>query len=141
MGAFVTGEEREIVAYRLSRARETLEEAEVLLHTGHVNGFVNRLYYASHYAVSAPLLTRHLSTSKHAQVRALFHREFVGPGAVSVEDGQHFDRLFASRQKGDYTDLTRFEATDVAHWLDCTRTFVDHIEVLLGQKPDGSPRC
>ena len=128
----MTNEQREIVAYRLSRAREALEEAEVLFKAGHVNGYVNRLYYACYYAVSALLLTRHLSTSKHAQVRALLHREFVKPGTVPVEIGQHFDRLFASRQKGDYTDLTRFEADDVAGWLDETRAFVDHIETLLG---------
>jgi len=75
----VTGEEREVVAYRLSRAREALEEAEVLFKAAHMNAYVNRLYYACYYAVSALLLKKRMSTSKHAQVRALLHRELVKP--------------------------------------------------------------
>jgi hypothetical protein len=46
-----------LVGYRLQRARETVEEARVLLETDHANACVNRLYYACFYAVSALLLT------------------------------------------------------------------------------------
>jgi uncharacterized protein (UPF0332 family) len=80
-----------LIAYRLERARETLEEAKVLLEIGHANACVNRLYYACFYAVSALLLTRNVSTSKHSYVRSLLHREFIKPGLVSKEMGDHYD--------------------------------------------------
>ena len=44
--------------------------------------------------------------------------------------GGHFDVLFDSRLKGDYADLTRFEAEDVSGWLEIAREFVAHIEKL-----------
>ena len=51
---------RTLVLYRLNRADESLDEALILLERGHVNTFVNRLYYACFYAVTALLLTKEL---------------------------------------------------------------------------------
>ncbi len=108
----------------MERARETLEEARVLLETGHANACVNRLYYACFYAVSALLLTRNLSTSKHSHVRAMLHHDYVKPGHVSTEMGKHFDTLFDSRQRGDYEDLIVFDIEKIRPWLEPTRAFV-----------------
>jgi len=41
-------------------------------------------------------------------VRALFHQNFVKYGVVSREMGELYDKLFDTRQKGDYADLVRF---------------------------------
>jgi uncharacterized protein len=49
----VTKETRTLVRYRLGRAKEALEEVVLLLESNHTNTFVNRLYYACFYAVSA----------------------------------------------------------------------------------------
>ena len=127
----MTKEERALVSYRLDRAKETIDEARMLFDSGHINAYVNRLYYACFYAVSAFLLTKNFSTSKHGYLRSLFHKELVKTGIVSKELGGHFDRLFDNRQKGDYGDMVRFEADDVAGWLSQTQTFVSHIEKLL----------
>lgn len=61
-----------LVLYRLGRAKESLDEASILLKNGHANTFVNRLYYACFYAVSALLLTKGLSSSKHSGVKVFF---------------------------------------------------------------------
>jgi len=130
----VSPERQVLVGYRLERARETLEEARVLLETGHANACVNRLYYACFYAVSALLLTRSISTSKHSQVRALLHRDYIKPGHIAKEMGDHYDLLFDSRQKGDYEDLVVFDAAQVRLWLEPTKSFVDHIASLVARE-------
>jgi len=117
-------ETRSLIMYRLERARESLEEASILLERGHGNAFVNRLYYACFYAVSALLLTRGLSSAKHGGVRSLFHQNFVKPGLVNTELGQIYDKLFDNRQKGDYADLVRFDPDEVSDWYDEAREFV-----------------
>ncbi len=127
----MTQEERTLAAYRMSRARETLEEAKVLFAAGHINAYVNRLYYACFYALSALLLTRGFSTSKHGYLRSLFHHEFVKTGLVAQEWGRHFDLLFSSRQEGDYADFAQFVAAEVEPWLERTRGFVRCVEALL----------
>ncbi len=127
----MTDEERYLIAYRISRAHEAIEEARILFDAGHFNAYVNRLYYACFYAASALLLTRNLSTSKHGYLRSLLHKEFVKTGTLPPEMGEHFDLLFESRQEGDYADLVVFKADEVAGWLAQTKTFVSHIERLI----------
>lgn len=130
----MTEETRTLITYRLDRAREALAEARLLLEQGHTNTFVNRLYYACFYAVSALLLSRDLSSSKHSGLRSLFHQNFVKTGAVSAELGKSYDKLYDNRQKGDYADLVKFEKEKVLSWLKEAEAFVATVEGLLGEQ-------
>ncbi|MFZ3207426.1 MAG: HEPN domain-containing protein [Geobacteraceae bacterium] len=121
----------DIARYRLERAREALVEAEILLNSGHANTFVNRLYYAAFYAVSALLYLQNLQSSKHSGIRAFFHQHAVKPGIVSRELGALYDLLYMRRQTGDYDDLVHFDIDEVAPLLPETLAFVQAIEQLL----------
>lgn len=120
----MTKEEKDLVAYRMERAHEAIDEAKMLFEAGHINSYVNRLYYACFYAVSALLLTKDISTSKHGYLRSLMHRELVKTGLIPKELGKHFDLLFNNRLKGDYADFARFKAEDVSDWLEGTQKFI-----------------
>lgn len=99
---------KDLIKYRLERAKETLKEARVLLEKDHTNTSVNRLYYACFYCVSALLLTEGYSSSKHSGIRSLFDQHWVKNGRVSVENGRLYRRLFNQRQRGDYGDFVTF---------------------------------
>ena len=131
----MTPEERTLVEYRLSRAREAVDEATVLFEAGHVHAYVNRLYYACFYAMSGLLLARGLSASKHSRLRGLLHKEFVRTGLIPVECGQLFDLLYNNRQKGDYADLVVFDAEQVRGWLPQAREFVEFVSNLAVRTP------
>ncbi len=127
----MTEEEKALIAYRMERAHEAIDEAKMLFDAGHINAYVNRLYYACFYAVSALLLTKDFSTSKHGYLRSLMHREFVKTGLIPKELGKHFDLLFDNRLESDYADFARFEVDDVTGWLEQTQKFVAHAEGLI----------
>lgn len=124
-------EVKTLVLYRLERAHEAIDEAIILLENGYTNTFVNRLYYACFYAVSALLLTKGLSSSKHSGVRALFHQNFLKYGTVNSKQGELYDKLFDTRQKGDYADLVRFNIDEVRPWLNDAKSFVVCLERLI----------
>jgi uncharacterized protein (UPF0332 family) len=73
-------ESNDIIKYRIERAKNTLDEARILLEAGKYNATVNRVYYACFYAVLALLTTKNLSSAKHKGVRLLFNKEFVKTG-------------------------------------------------------------
>jgi len=127
----MTPEDQILVRYRLERAGEALDEAKMLFEAEHLHTYVNRLYYACFYAISALLLTKGLSTSKHAHLRALLHKEFIRPGRIPAQHGKFFDLLFNNRQKGDYSDLVVFEADHVKTWLAQTEAFVEFVTGLI----------
>lgn len=124
----------ELIRYRLARATESLQEAEELLQSGHVNTFVNRLYYACFYAVLALSIPKDFSSSKHSGVRAFFHKEFVKTGMLEVRHGNLYDRLFDTRQKADYVDMVYFEATEVGPWLADAQEFVTSVNALIAKE-------
>jgi len=130
-----------LIRYRLDRARESLDEALLLLDAGHINTCVNRLYYACFYAVSALLLTEGKASAKHSGVRALFDREWVKTGRVPIETGRFYRKLFNSRQQGDYDDFVQFKEPEVRLWLEkateMVKTLANIIEGILDrQKTD-----
>ena len=106
-------EERDLIRYRLERAKETLDEARILISSGHKNAAVNRLYYACFYGVLALLKTKGLSSRKHSGVRSLFNSEFVKTGEIDVEWARFFAEMFENRQESDYTEFVRFKKKDV----------------------------
>jgi len=125
-----------LINYRLERARESLEEAKLLFDRGHINTYVNRLYYACFYAVSALLLTRGLSSAKHSGIRSFFHQNFVKTGRLDKSLGQIYDKLYDNRQKSDYADLINFEADEVNDWYDEAEKIVQKIQNLINEEPE-----
>ena len=73
-----------LIDYRLTQARESLLEADVLMKSGmSCRSVMNRLYYAMFYAVLALLQEKQVGASKHSGAFALFDREF--PSATTPE--------------------------------------------------------
>ncbi len=119
-----------VVRYRLERAQESLAEARILLDAGHMNTFVNRLYYACFYAASAALLAEDLVATTHRGLRTLIHQHLVKPGRLSMDMGRFYDTLFDNRQKGDYADLVRFDVGEVRQWMDRAAELVGRLTAL-----------
>ncbi|MBI2843117.1 MAG: HEPN domain-containing protein [Armatimonadetes bacterium] len=128
-------EEKALVGYRMARAREALQEAELLLTNNHLNTAVNRLYYACFYAVSALLMTEGKYSTKHSGVRSFFDQFWINTGRLPVEMGRFYRKLFEQRQKSDYEDLTRPELDEVNIWLRRAREFVEKISTLIEEPP------
>jgi uncharacterized protein (UPF0332 family) len=110
----------------------------VLLGNGYANTGVNRLYYACFYAVSALLLTKGLTATRHSGLRTLFHQHVVRTRLLRLVQGQLYDRLCDQWQRSDYADLVHFEVHEVRAWCGEAQTFVDAVAVLIQQALESS---
>lgn len=126
----MTGTREELVAYRIDRAHETLDDARLLADQERWASCANRLYYACFYAVSALLLRHDLESSKHTGSRSFFNRYFVKTGEVSKELGKTFNDLYELRQEGDYVDLLHFEEDQVRPRVALAEVFVEEVASL-----------
>lgn len=92
----------DLIAYRLQRAFETLEEADYNAQGGYFNAAVNRLYYACYYSASALMNKYGLDTSTHNGIKAMIGLKFIRAGLLEQKYGRIYQQLFENRQSGDY---------------------------------------
>ena len=127
----MTDGQAELIRYRLSRARETLEEATELGNSGHLYGAANRIYYACFYAVIALLLTENLSNSKHSGVIGLFNKNFVKTGEIPKEMGKFYARMFDNRLESDYGELIEIEPDEIKQDLATAAEFIRLVSAMI----------
>ncbi len=117
-------QKQELVAFRLRKAKETLQEIDILLANKLWNTAINRTYYACFYAVSALLAASDIEAKTHAGVRQMFGLHFIRPGLIAAEIGDFYATLFHMRQSSDYEDLVEYEEDDATNLLQPARELV-----------------
>ena len=121
------------VKYRLEKAIETFEAAEILIDTKKWNSAINRLYYAAYYSISALLINHTISSRTHSGVKTQFFLHFVKTGLIDKKLGKLYSDLFDWRQKGDYGDFFDFSEEVVRSLQQPTRELIDQVIELLGK--------
>lgn len=119
---------QDYINYRLQKADESFADAELLAENGRWNSVINRLYYASFYAVNALLLSRDINNTTHDGCRNQFGLNFIKTGTIDIRFGRHFSKLFDLRQKGDYGDLFDYDEVTVEPLIGTTKEFIQEIK-------------
>ena len=126
-------ERNEYVAYRINKANETFEVAELLISNQKWNSAINRLYYAAYYAVTALLVSEKIITKTHSGVKTQFFLKFIKTRLIDKELGKVYSDLFDWRQKGDYGDFFDFSEEDVKSIYLPTRKLINVISGILNE--------
>ncbi len=127
-------ERNEYVKYRLEKAEETYEVAELLVENEKWNSAVNRLYYSAYYAVSGLLVYSEINTKTHSGVKTQFFLHYIKTGQIELELGKAYADLFDWRQKGDYGDFFDFTKDDVTAMLKPTKLLIEAIKGEIGKE-------
>lgn len=128
-------EKKTLIQYRLSQAKDSMKEADVLLQEGmSYRSVINRLYYAMFYAVLALLQEKEIGTSKHSGAISLFDREFIKTGLLDKNFSRVLHRAFELRQKGDYMEQTEITKQDIDEIQPKAQDFINKIENYLLKK-------
>jgi len=91
----------DLIQYRLHRAKDTFEDAQILAERRKWNSSINRLYYSAYYAVMALLLFSELNPATHNGAKSNFTEHFIKTERIPKEFGKMYSQLFTWRQKGD----------------------------------------
>jgi uncharacterized protein (UPF0332 family) len=127
----MTKDQNDYINYRLQRASETLNDAKILAEYGSWNSSINRLYYASFYAVSALLYSHSIEAKTHKGVRIKFMSEFIKTGLFDKDFGKLYSDLFDWRQEGDYSDFVSFEKQLINPLISKSEEFIALIKSFL----------
>jgi uncharacterized protein (UPF0332 family) len=122
---------RELIIYRIEKARGTFNEAKIQITNQLWNLAINRMYYACFYAVNALLLSKGINARTHSGVKTMFGLHFVNSGIFSKEENDLYTNLFRLRQEGDYEDFTTFDESDALYYLEPAGIFIARIEFII----------
>lgn len=129
-----TYNQQDYINYRLQKAKETFSEVEILITNEFWNTSINRMYYASFYAVTALLIKHNIETASHSGARQKFGELFVKTGQIDRDLAKHYTDLFEKRSKGDYNDFFDFDKETVTRLYPLTQALISCIEGLINKK-------
>lgn len=130
----MTGSKNDLINYRILRAIDTFEDAQILIEKKKWNSVINRLYYEAYYAVMALLLNSDLKPTTHTGAKSNFPEHFIKTGIIPKQSGKIYSQLFTWRQKGDYDDFFDFDEEKVLPYVKPTSDLIALIEKLLRKK-------
>lgn len=121
---------------RLNQAKESLEEAKILLvQDAAVNFVMNSLYYAFWYAVFGLLESRGISAAVHDAAVSLFEREFVRTGEIEGRYLHSLQKAFELRPVCDCEGRKKASVEDIEQLLPIAEEFLETVAALI----DGGP--
>jgi len=124
-------DKNELVKYRLTKAKETFKEIDILIENGLWNTADNRLYYSCFYAIIALLVDSEIETLTHSGVRQMFGLHFIKTGVIEPDSGRFYSRIFDLRQTGDYDDFIDFDKQKVLELVEPADKLITQIEAIL----------
>jgi uncharacterized protein (UPF0332 family) len=124
----------DLINYRISRAFETIKEAESMIENEFWNASINRNYYACYYAVSGLLLKNEVDTSTHKGIRQMFGMHYVKTGLVSKDLAKFFSDLYDRRQTSDYDDFVEYDRETSERLFSLSKDFVTKIDKLIREQ-------
>ncbi len=120
-----------LIAYRLEQAKETIEEARIMIEHKKFRAAINRIYYGIFYALLALGLKNQFETSKHEQLLGWFNKTFIKDEILARKYGKIAREAFEVRQKGDYDTHIEFSRDDVIQKHEQMKDFIETIEQFI----------
>jgi uncharacterized protein (UPF0332 family) len=124
-------ERNDLIEHRISRAKSSIKEVELLVENELFNAAISRLYYACYYAVIALLISKEIKAQTHAGVRQMFGLYFIKTGLLDKSHGKLFSEVFDMRLTGDYDDFIECSKEEVIELLEPAKILIKDIEILI----------
>jgi uncharacterized protein (UPF0332 family) len=126
--------QKSLLQSRLSQARESLDDAKILLiQDAEVNFVMNSVYYAFFYPVSGLLQTRGITAPMQSVAIALFEKEFVQPGTIERRFFNAIQKAFELRPACACEDQKKATPQDIEELFPIAEDFHKRVQELIGR--------
>ena len=94
----------ELARYRLERAKQDLQDTELLYKNNSLLSANNRAYYSIFYAIRAVLALENIDFKRHKDVIAYFNKQYVNTEIFPKKIGRKIAQAKKTREDADYDD-------------------------------------
>lgn len=120
--------------YRIKRAKEDLQSAQINHESGLFKASINRSYYAIFHSIRAVNILDGFDASKHSSVIAHFNQYYVHTGEFDKRIYKMIDSAYRIREKCDYSDFFLASKEDSSTQLENAALFVQIVESYINTK-------
>ncbi len=117
-----------LVKYRLEKADEELNAAEVLLQQSFLAKSLNSSYYSMFHALRALLSIYNIDSKKHSGVIRVFSNLFIRTGKISKEYLNYLSASFNIRLQSDYHDFFIASREDAERQIENAEKFMEVVK-------------
>lgn len=120
------------VKYRLNKAKETLNTAEMIFKDGHdYTSANNRAYYAIFYAIRAVLAIEEVDFKRHKDVLAYFNKEYVNKEIFPKMIGRKISQAQRIREDSDYDDEYEPSFDKTEQQINTAKDLIELVEIYI----------
>ena len=125
---------RELINYRIARAKEAIEEVDILIKAKKFNAAVTRIYYGVFYITNALILIDNFSTSKHSQIIGYFNKNYVKERIINPKIGRFLNRAYELRTRSDYGEFIEYSEPEINSYFKEMKDFIYSVENIINKK-------
>ena len=124
----------ELARYRLERAKQDLQDTELLYKNNSLLSANNRAYYSIFHAIQAVLAIERIDFKRHKDVIAYFNKNYINTEIFPKKLGRKIGQAFQIREDSDYDYKFIPKIEQTAYQLETARELIKLVEEYINKQ-------
>lgn len=124
----------DLAKYKIERACEELDTAELLYNNEKLKAANNRAYYSIYYALTAILCLEPIAFKRHKDTIGYFNKNYVHTGIFPEEIGRNISKAAKVRHASDYDEFYIASKDEMERQIQTARTIIKLVNQFISKK-------
>lgn len=124
----------DLARYKLERAREEIDTAELLFHNERLKAANNRAYYSIYYSLTAVLCLEPIAFKRHKDTLGYFNKNYVHTGIFPEEIGRNISKAQKVRHASDYDEFYVASKEEAENQIRTAKMIADLVDKFISKK-------
>ena len=122
---------KDLARYKLERAREELDTAELLFENERLKAANNRAYYSIYYSLTAVLCLEPIAFKKHKDTIGYFNKNYVHTDRFPREIGRNISKAAKIRHASDYDEFYIASKEEAERQIQTAKELADLVDKFI----------
>lgn len=125
---------KDLARYKIERAREELDTAELLFHNDKLKAANNRAYYSIYYSLTAVLCLEPIAFKRHKDTIGYFNKHYVHTGMFPTEIGRSISKAAKVRHASDYDEFYIASKEEAERQIQTAKRMIDLVDIFISEQ-------
>ena len=127
----------DLAKYKLERAREELDTAELLFENEKLKAANNRAYYSIYYSLTAVLCLEPIAFKRHKDTIGYFNKNYVHTGLFPGKIGRNISKAAKVRHASDYDEFYIASKEEAEKQIQTAKILAELVDKYISERSNG----